>query len=232
MDRNLTFLQQSYERLGVPGMLLLQESQWSKPPHSTGKSFIFGAAGLSPSWETAVDDCITTLTPLAKANGGHIHGIQLGDELVCGGFPLSNLSALANRLHDGLSKHGVLVFTNECFAQGSPCKNDSDCRLHGASGAGPGVCIHSGPGVVFGGCQAPVWSELPYGLDAVSLDVYYTYDPAGPAAGQGATEAAWAKVYYEKYFLPLLAPNQRCVALRLCECPHMVYEHVPTCRMC
>ena len=37
MDRNLTFLQQSYERLGVPGMLLLQESQLvMRGPHVVG----------------------------------------------------------------------------------------------------------------------------------------------------------------------------------------------------
>jgi hypothetical protein len=131
---------------------------------------------------------------MAKGNGGHIHGIQLGDELVCGGFALKNLSALAGRLHDGLSKLGVFIFTNECFAQGSPCKNDADCvtMMHGASGAGPGLCIHSGKGVVFGGCQAPVWPEMPAGLDAVSLDVY------GHPPGSGTTEVAWTKAYYEK----------------------------------
>ena len=69
------------------------------------------------AWETAVDDCIAALVPLARGNGGHIHGVQLGDELVCGSvkhFSLANLTALAARFHDGLHPHGVFVFTNEC----------------------------------------------------------------------------------------------------------------------
>ena len=35
-----------------------------------------GFVGLSKTWEAAVDDCIATITPLAKGNGGHIHGAK------------------------------------------------------------------------------------------------------------------------------------------------------------
>ena len=92
-------------------MLLLQNSKW--------RPGVFGSdlTGLQPGWEAAVDDCIATLVPLAKGNGGYIHGVQLGDEMVCGSvknFSFENMSALAERLHDGLHPHGVFIFTNEC----------------------------------------------------------------------------------------------------------------------
>lgn len=194
MYGNLSLLKSTYEESGVPGMLMLQKSRWGINytadtgivVHVTHSIFNhnshYSALSLTSTWEAAVDDCIAAVTPLAKGNGGHIHGIQLGDELVCGGgFPLSNLSALAARLHDGLSKHGVFIFTNECFNQGAACKTDKDCgpptHAGGArgSGWGPPVCMNdaSQPGVVFPGCQAAVWPEIPAGLDAISLDIYY-----------------------------------------------------------
>ena len=99
MNGNLTFLRGRYEELGVPGMLLLVQSKWgidglqnrgapwihvSNPVFGFGPAFVGPAfVGLSATWEAAVDDCIATITPLAKGNGGHIHGIQIGDELVC-----------------------------------------------------------------------------------------------------------------------------------------------------
>ena len=224
MDGNLTFLRQSYEQLGVPGMMLLQESKWGSEKggvFTQNRQWPNGSVGLTAGWEAAVDDCIVTLTPLAKDDGGHIHAIQLGDELVCTGFPLSNLSALAARLHTGLTVYGVMIFTNECLKHsfGNDCSSDADCIKLG-SGAGPGVC-EKGPtkwivpnNPAFGACQTAVWPEIPSGLDAISADVYWTetgdYCPPGKRcpAGNGATEATWAKAYYSHYFLPLLKPHQ------------------------
>ena len=103
----------SYEQFSVPGMLLLQNSRW----HSSIYDYSPSKNGLAQGWEAAVDDCIATLVPLAKGNGGHIHGVQLGDELVCGSiahFSFANLSALAARFRDSLGPHGVFIFTNEC----------------------------------------------------------------------------------------------------------------------
>ena len=113
-------------------------------------------------------------TNIGKVEGRNAFwaGIQIGDELVCAGFPLSNLTALSARLHDGLHQHGVFIFTNECFNQGAACKNDSDCgppTRGGSSGGGHPVCMQEGPGVVFPGCQAAVWPEIPAGLDHISL---------------------------------------------------------------
>ena len=226
---NLSLLKSTYEESGVPGMLMLQQSRWGINytadsgiiVHVTHSIFShnshYSDLSLTSTWEAAVDDCIATVTPLSKGSGGHIHGIQLGDELVCGsGFPLSNLSALAARLHDGLSKHGVFIFTNECFDQGAACKTDKDCgppTRGSGSGWGPPVCMNdvSQPGVVFPGCQAAVWPEIPAGLDAISLDVYYQFPERlsnGSYFGGGWTEVAWAKAFYTKYFLPFLKPHQ------------------------
>ena len=220
MNGNLTFLQERHEELSVPGMLLLTQSKWGIAGlkgapwiHATHPVFT-NESGLTATWEAAVDDCIATLAPMAQGNGGHIHGIQLGDELVCAGFPLSNLSALSARLHDGLHQHGVFIFTNECFNQGAACNNDSDCgppTRGSSSGGGHPVCMHSGPGVVFPGCQGAIWPEIPAGLDAISLDIYFQFPqrlPNGSYVGGGGTEVAWAKDFYNKYFLPLLKPHQ------------------------
>jgi hypothetical protein len=112
MDGDLAYLSKTYQQFSVPGMLYLQNSIW----HAKVYDYSPVKNGLAPGWEEAVDDCIATLIPLAKGNGGHIHGVQLGDELVLGSIPhfsLANLTALAARFHDGLHPHEVFVFTNE-----------------------------------------------------------------------------------------------------------------------
>ena len=114
MDGDLGFLKRTHDRFSIPGMLDLQNSNLPGCNHSKVYS---SQTGLTPGWEAAVDSCIAMLVPLARGNGGHIHGVQLGDELVCGSVPhfsFANLSALAARLHDGLHPHGVFIFTNEC----------------------------------------------------------------------------------------------------------------------
>ena len=73
MDGDLGFLRKSYEQFSVPGMLLLQNSKW----HAGVYDYSPLHAGLAAGWETAVDDCIAALVPLARGNGGHIHGAQL-----------------------------------------------------------------------------------------------------------------------------------------------------------
>ena len=99
--------------------------------------------------------------------------------------------------------------------QGAACKTDSDCgppTRGSISGWGPPVCLHADqPGVVFPGCQAAVWPEIPAGLDAISMDIYFQFPERlanGSYFGGGWTEVAWAKAFYAKYFLPLLKPHQ------------------------
>ena len=115
MDGDLTYLSKTYQQFSVPGMLYLQNSI-KGCNHTRVYDYSPAKNGLAPGWEAAVDDCIKTLIPLAKGNGGHIHGVQLGDELVLGSIPhfsLANLTALAARFHDGLHPHDVFIFTNE-----------------------------------------------------------------------------------------------------------------------
>ena len=115
MDGDLAYLSKTYEQFSVPGMLYLQNSI-NGCNHTRVYDYSPAKNGLAPGWEAAVDDCIKTLIPLAKGNGGHIHGVQLGDELVLGSIPrfsVANLTALAARFHDGLHPHDVFIFTNE-----------------------------------------------------------------------------------------------------------------------
>jgi hypothetical protein len=63
---------------------------------------------------------------------------MLGDELVLGGLPLSNLTALADTLAAGLRPLGVFITTNEGFRWGTPCNATMPCTA--PSGAGPQTC--------------------------------------------------------------------------------------------
>ena len=61
---------------------------------------------LCPQWKAAVADVVSAVVSAR----GAIEGVMIGDELVMGHFPLSNLTALAAALHDGLAPHGVFVW--------------------------------------------------------------------------------------------------------------------------
>lgn len=198
MASNLTFLIESSKQLGLPGMINLEKSRWAnsirdKRPNAATNAHIWSVSKpmvLSARWEAAVDELVQTLLPLAPAHANRVVGVMIGDELVCGHFPLANLTVLAGKLHDMLSGAGMFIFTNECFREGFPCKTDADCATQG-SGAGPATC-HGKT------CHAAVWPEIPAGLDYISCDVY----------SHGAKEAQLAQTYAEKFFFPLLKPHQ------------------------
>jgi hypothetical protein len=198
MASNLTFLIESSKQLGLPGLLNLEKSRWAntlrdRRPDAATNAHIWSDTEpmvLSTRWEVAVDDLVQTLRPLAPAHANRISGVMIGDELVCGHFPLANLSVLASKLHDSLSGAGIFIFTNECFRMGFPCKTDTDCATQG-SGAGPASCRDKE-------CHAAVWPEIPAGLDYISCDVY----------SHGAKEAILAQQYAEKFFFPLLKEHQ------------------------
>ena len=180
----------------LSGLINLKKSQWADKKHdrrpgTATNPHIWNDEGpllLSPTWEAAVDEVVKTLTPLAHAK--IIRGVMVGDELVCGHFPLSNLTALAGKLHASLSSVGLFIYTNECFALGVPCKTDADCEK-ASSGAGPATCAGKT-------CHPPKWPFIPGGLDYISLDVY----------SSGAKEGHLAKAYAEKFFFPLLQTHQ------------------------
>lgn len=197
---NLSLLLDSHVSYGLPGLLNLQESHWGSrgpPAHSKAPHVLYeeGPRGwmLAAGWPAAAAEVVATLRPLVKE--GAISGVMLGDELVCSGLPLSNLSALATVLHDGLP--GAFLYTNECFATGiTPCQTAADCVNStawgaGHSGAGPPTCDQ-------GTCAAAVWPEIPSALDHISLDTYET----------GDCEYSRVDALLSRYVFPLLQPHQ------------------------
>ena len=136
---------------------------------------------------------------------------MLGDELVCSGLPLANLSSLAHRLRTGLrssasttNEENFFLYTNECFAADiTHCHTAADCAASSAWGAG-----HSGGGAatceadaslppsLHGYCMAAVWPEIPAALDFISLDAY----------GVGDAEYSRVDKLLNRYIFPLLQP--------------------------
>lgn len=119
MNGNLSFLLECHRGSGVPGLLNLEKAkgaatgspgcQWKPATGATSGAgaFMNSNGTLASGWRAAVDACVTTLTPLTQSK--KLVGIMIGDELVCGGMPLSNLTALSQRLHDALAPLGLFV---------------------------------------------------------------------------------------------------------------------------
>eukprot|EP00658_Telonema_sp_P-2_P065628 TRINITY_DN54829_c0_g2_i2.p1 TRINITY_DN54829_c0_g2~~TRINITY_DN54829_c0_g2_i2.p1 ORF type:complete len:287 (+),score=76.83 TRINITY_DN54829_c0_g2_i2:65-925(+) len=89
-----------YQNYHIPGMPTLPSTVFDRSKH-----------GLYPGWAQTTDEFIATMLPLL-ANGTAM-GVFLGDEICCSGVPLSNLTAVADRLRTGLGQSAVL-YTNEC----------------------------------------------------------------------------------------------------------------------
>lgn len=86
---------------GIPGFPELPYvGVFDRPNHS-----------LFANWESAVDEFCNQLTPLIA--NGTVVGVFLGDEIVCSGVPLENLTSVADRLRKNLGPN-VALYTNEC----------------------------------------------------------------------------------------------------------------------
>ena len=73
------------------------------------------ASSLVPGWEATLRDIVTAASPHLAS--GAVAGLFLGDEIVCGGVPASNLSAVAAGAKHALRSAGhssALVYVNEC----------------------------------------------------------------------------------------------------------------------
>ena len=165
MDRNLTFLENSHRELGLPGMINLRKSKWAERIWNyPGAAEVLAETQhphpppmLLSGWEAAVDEATATLLPLTQGQSPAIKMVMLGDELLEGGFPLSNLSALAARVRHGMGK-SVLIYTNEAFAVGGACKTSADCKHPQRQ-----VCrAHT--------CDAKPLPYLPPDIDVISSD--------------------------------------------------------------
>jgi hypothetical protein len=113
---------------------------------------------------------------------------MLGDELVAGGFPLSNLSALAARVRRGLGNSSAFIYTNEALAAGGRCNTSADCKHPTRQ-----LCTAAHA------CEPKRWPYLPRDIDFISSDQYVT----------GAHEAQVTEAYYKRFWFPLLHSHQR-----------------------
>ena len=195
MDRNLTFLESSHRELGLPGMINLRKSKWAERiwnyPGSAAEVLADTRHPHPPpmllsGWEAAVDEATATLLPLTQGQSPAIKMVMLGDELLEGGFPLSNLSALAARVRHGMG-NSVMIYTNMAFAVGGACKTSADCKHPNRQ-----VCRART-------CDAKPLPYLPPDIDVVSSDQY----------AAGAREAQITEHYYNRFLFPLLRPHQR-----------------------
>jgi hypothetical protein len=117
-----------------------------------GRSESCAARGncVAPGWQAALRDIVAAASPHLAS--GAVAGLFLGDEIVCGGIPASNLSAVAAGAKHALRSAGhplALVYVNEC--RGS---------FIGAPGRG---------------CWDPIKrpcikGKIPAGLDIISFD--------------------------------------------------------------
>ena len=130
---------------------------------------------------------------IGETIGQHkLAGLQIGDELVCGGLPLGNLSAVTAAVRAAMPA-GAFMYTNECFRTGAPCKADADCR---GSGAGPATCESHH-------CEAAAWEVVPPAIDYISLDAYKDHYETE------AREAHAARSEYKRFLSKGLAPHQK-----------------------
>ena len=82
-----------------------------------GRSESCAARGncVAPGWQAALRDIVAAASPHLAS--GAVAGLFLGDEIVCGGIPASNLSAVAAGAKHALRSAGhplALVYVNEC----------------------------------------------------------------------------------------------------------------------
>ena len=108
------------------------------------------ASSLVPGWQATLREIVTAASPHLAS--GAVAGLFLGDEIVCGGIPASNLSAVAASAKHALRSAGhpsALVYVNECWG-----------TFIGAPGRG---------------CWDPIKrpcikGKIPAGLDIISFD--------------------------------------------------------------
>ena len=143
----------------LPGMLMLP----GDGPLESTPFLLYNSSGGRAGGSWLVRDWRSRAAAVAAAVRAHpsIVGVQLGDELVCKGLPLSNLSAVASELRARLPP-STFLYTNECFETGDPCATAASCK---GSGAGPATCAG-------GYCQPAACAAVPPAIDYVSLDAY------------------------------------------------------------
>jgi hypothetical protein len=156
----------------LPGLLFLPDyTSGLQDPlnlyNVTAESKRSGRSWLATDWRERV---LAVAATVRRAGGARrVKGVLIGDELVCSGMPLANLTSVAAALKAALPA-GIFLYTNECFETGVKCATAATCK---ASGAGPATCEG-------GACQPAAWPTVPPALDYISLDACKQPPPPSP----------------------------------------------------
>ena len=193
----LANISRAWKEQRMPALLELQGCSPLQPPntsHATCERLIARERqGLTPYWRRLAAQIVLHIAPHApnappSPLRGSIRGVMLGDELVLGGLPLSNLTSLANTLAKDLRPMGIFITTNEAFRWGTACNASKPCTA--PSGAGPETCGPDERGDPSGAhpghiCKAAMWPAIPEGLDYISMDMYGGADEAQVSVAGG-----------------------------------------------
>ena len=158
--------------VGGPGVF--QRGNWS-----------FASGGLDNHWQATTATWCAAVRPLVA--NGTVTAVQLGDELVCSGVPLANLSSVAQHIRTAIP-NGLKIYTNEC---GGVLNNGTLAGCYGTE------------------CRPEwAWPSVPAALDWIGVDAY---DEGNLFARGPLSEVAIARRRYDGTVFPRLRAHQRVV---------------------
>lgn len=132
-------------------------------------NWLFESGGLVAGWQAKVAEYVSKVTP--GIADGSIIAVDLGDELVCSGVPLANLTAVADALRAALPSV-IRIYTNECSHTLQGCYK-STCKDEWA------------------------WPRVPASLDWISADLYNAGNSDG-AEEVATVQREYRNVIYPK----------------------------------
>ena len=141
--------------------------------------YTFESGGLTSDWREVATSFASAAAPFVA--NGTIIGINLGDEYVCSGVPLANMSAVADVVRAELGS-SAMVYANEC---GGSAQTGGTIR----------GCYKSQ-------CRDEwAWPRVPPALSHISVDAYDEGNTGG--------EVDKARGHYEAVIYPRLSAEQR-----------------------
>jgi hypothetical protein len=145
-----------------------------------------GRSGVLPGWQDRITS--TLVAASTRIASGAVAGLFLGDEIVCGGMPVENLTAVAAFCKKKLMQMGhtkALVYLNECsgsFIANSPNRRPNDYFK----------------------------DSIPAGLDIISYDSYQLSNNTKFAPTPWwLQEPIGNRLFYKTHILPKLRPHQK-----------------------
>ena len=141
---------------------------------------------MLPGWQDRITS--TLVAASTRIASGAVAGLFLGDEIVCGGMPVENLTAVAAFCKKKLMQMGhtkALVYLNECsgsFIANSPNRRPNDYFK----------------------------DSIPAGLDIISYDSYQLSNNTKFAPTPWwLQEPIGNRLFYKTHILPKLRPHQK-----------------------